>query len=175
LYKLCGEKGILSLLDNGHYHPTECVSDKISSMLLFNERIALHVTRPVRWDSDHVVLFDDETKEIAQEIIRSNAVDRIFIGLDFFDSSINRIFAWVVGMRNLQKALLYALLMPNENLASLQMEGNFTKLMMFQEELKFYPFADVWHYFCMQNEVPIRANWFKEIETYEIDVLSKRN
>lgn len=166
--------GILSLLDNGHYHPTEVVSDKIPSMLLFNEKIALHITRPVRWDSDHVVLLDDETKEIAKEIVRNNAIDRVFIGLDFFDASINRISAWVVGMRNMQKALLYALLTPNEKLAELQNSGQLTKLMMQQEEIKTYPFGDVWDYFCETNGVPIKEAWFDEVTRYETDVLSKR-
>ena len=113
------KNNILYLLDNGHFHPTEMVSDKISSMLLFFDKVALHVTRPVRWDSDHVVLLDDETKEIAKEIIR-NGEENIILGLDFFDASINRISAWVVGMRNMQKALLNALLSPDENLAKLQ-------------------------------------------------------
>ncbi|MEG0565986.1 MAG: L-rhamnose isomerase [Hungatella sp.] len=164
---------ILCLLDNGHYHPTEVVSDKISSMLLFFDQVALHVTRPVRWDSDHVVLFDDETREIAKEIIR-NGSERVLLALDFFDASINRISAWVVGMRNMQKALLYALLQPNTALAKLQEERNFTKLMMMQEELKCYPFGDVWNYFCEMNGVPAKEDWFEEVIKYEKDVLSKR-
>lgn len=166
--------GILSLMDNGHYHPTEVVSDKIPSMLLFNERIALHVTRGVRWDSDHVVILDDETKEIAKEIVRNNALDRVFIALDYFDASINRISAWVVGMRNMQKALLSALLTPNEEFKRLQDEGNTTKLMAYMEELKTYPFGDVWNYFCEKNGVPVGTEWFEEIEKYEQDVLLKR-
>lgn len=164
---------ILCLLDNGHYHPTELVSDKISSMLLFFDQVALHVTRPVRWDSDHVVLFDDETREIAKEIVR-NGADRVLLALDFFDASINRISAWVVGMRNMQKALLFALLQPNASLARLQEERNFTKLMMMQEELKCYPFGDVWNYFCEINGTPAKEDWFEEIVKYEEDVLSKR-
>lgn len=168
------QNGILCLLDNGHYHPTEMVSDKIPSMLLFNEKLALHVTRPVRWDSDHVVLFDDELKEIAKEIVRNDALNRVIIGLDFFDASINRVSAWVVGMRNMQKALMYAMLTPNKKLAALQNEGNFTELMMMQEELKFYPFADVWNYFCEINGVPAKEDWFKDVVSYEKDVLSKR-
>lgn len=165
---------ILCLLDNGHYHPTEVVSDKISSMLLFYDKLALHVTRPVRWDSDHVVIFDDETKEIAKEIVRNDALNRVIIGLDFFDASINRISAWVVGMRNMQKALLFALLAPSKKLAELQDKGSMTELMMIQEELKFYPFADVWNYFCEVNEVPVKEDWFIEVMKYEKDVLSKR-
>ena len=166
--------GILSLMDNGHYHPTEVVSDKIPAMLLFNEQLALHVTRPVRWDSDHVVLFDDETKEIAKEIVRNDALDRVFLGLDFFDASINRISAWVVGMRNMQKAFLFALLQPNDKLKELQNNGEFTELMMLQEELKLYPFGDVWNYFCGQCSVPEKEDWFKEVQQYENEVLSKR-
>lgn len=166
--------GILSLMDNGHYHPTEVVSDKIPAMLLFNEKLALHVTRPVRWDSDHVVLFDDETKEIAKEIVRNDAVHRVFLGLDFFDASINRISAWVVGMRNMQKAFLFALLQPNDKLKELQDNSEFTELMMLQEELKLYPFGDVWNYFCEQCKVPGKEDWFKEVQQYENEVLSKR-
>ena len=166
-------RGIMCLLDSGHFHPTEMISDKISSMLLFSDKIALHVSRPVRWDSDHVVLFDDETREIAKEIVR-NDPDRVLLALDFFDASINRICAWVVGMRNMQKALLYALLMPNEKLAKLQEERRFTELMMEQEELKTYPFGDVWDYFCQINQVPVKEQWFKEAEAYENEVLSKR-
>lgn len=167
-------RGILPLMDNGHYHPTEVVSDKISSMLLFHDRIALHVTRPVRWDSDHVVLFDDETKEIAKEIVRNGALDRVKVGLDFFDAGINRISAWVVGMRNFQKALLYALLTPNEMLAQYQEEGRLTEVMMQQEELKTYPFGDVWDYFCETQGVPVGESWFAEVQKYEKEVLSKR-
>ena len=164
---------ILCLLDNGHYHPTEVVSDKISSMLLFFQKVALHVTRPVRWDSDHVVLFDDETKEIAKEIVR-NGPERVLLALDFFDASINRISAWVVGMRNMQKSLLFALLQPNAKLAALQNNREFTELMMLQEELKLYPFGDVWNYFCKQMGVPEKEDWFAEVEAYERDVLLKR-
>lgn len=167
-------RGILPLMDNGHYHPTEVVSDKISSMLLFFDQIALHVTRPVRWDSDHVVLFDDETKEIAKEIVRNNALDRVKFGLDFFDASINRIAAWTIGMRNFQKALLYALLCPNEKLAALQEEGRLTEVLMLQEEMKTYPFGDVWDYFCESNGVPVRETWYEEVKKYEDEVLVKR-
>jgi L-rhamnose isomerase len=167
------QNDILCLLDSGHYHPTEVVSDKISSMLLFFDKVALHVTRPVRWDSDHVVLFDDETKEIAKEIIRGGS-DRVLLALDFFDASINRVSAWVVGMRNMQKALLNALLLPNEKLAQLQNSRSFTELMMLQEELKLYPIGDVWNYFCEINGVPAKEDWFKEVATYEKEVLLNR-
>ena len=164
---------ILCLLDSGHYHPTEVISDKISSMLLFFDKVALHVTRPVRWDSDHVVLFDDETKEIAKEIVRGGA-DRVLLALDFFDASINRLSAWVVGMRNMQKALLNALLLPNEKLSALQESRNFTELMMLQEELKLYPIGDVWNYFCELNGVPAKEDWFPQITAYEKEVLANR-
>ena len=168
------KNGVLCLLDNGHYHPTEVVSDKIPSMLLFSDKLALHVTRPVRWDSDHVVIFDDELKEIAKEIVRCNALDRVLIGLDYFDASINRVAAWVVGMRNMQKALLYALLTPHAALKKLQDSGDYTSLLAMQEELKTYPFADVWDHFCEMNNVPVRQNWLSDIRRYETDVLSKR-
>ena len=165
---------ILCLLDSGHYHPTEVVSDKISSMLLFFDKVALHVTRPVRWDSDHVVLFDDETRAIAGEIIRGGA-DRVLLALDFFDASINRISAWVVGMRNMQKALLNALLLPNARMAELQNNRQFTELMMLSEEMKTYPLGDVWDYFCEQNGAPVKEAWLEEVKRYEADVLAKRS
>lgn len=164
-------RNILPLMDNGHYHPTEMVSDKISSLLTFFPEIALHVTRPVRWDSDHVVLFDDETKEIAKEIVR-NGAHRVYIALDYFDASINRISAWAIGARNIQKALLNALLEPTETLKKLQNEGNFTKLLYLQEEIKTLPFGAVWEEYLKRENIP--ANWFEEIESYEKNVLSKR-
>ena len=169
------KNNILCLLDNGHYHPTEMVSDKIPSMLLFYDKLALHVTRPMRWDSDHVVLFDDETREIAKEIVRCDALDRVMIGLDYFDASINRVAAWVVGTRNMQKALLYALLMPHACLKKMQDEADYTDMMMQMEELKTYPFGDVWDYVCEQNSVPVKEDWMKVVRDYEKDVLSKRS
>lgn len=168
------KNGILSLMDNEHYHPTEVVSDKIASLLLFSDKIALHVTRPVRWDSDHVVLFDDETREIAKEIVRNDALDRVLLALDFFDASINRISAWTVGMRNMQKALLYALLSPNKQMKEMQDQNRFTELMMLQEEVKTYPFGAVWDYFCESQGVPVRETWFEEVKKYEEEVLSFR-
>ncbi len=168
------EKHLMPLMDTGHYHPTEMVSDKISSMLLFFNDIALHISRPVRWDSDHVVILDDETKEIAKEIVRNGALDRIHIALDFFDASINRIAAWTIGMRSLQKALLCALLNPNEKLKELQNDGKLTELMVMQEELKTYPFSDVWDYYCDTENVGYKEAWYGEVEKYEADVLSKR-
>ena len=138
-------KGITPLMDNGHYHPTEMVSDKISSMLLFHDKIALHITRPLRWDSDHVVLFDDETKEICREIVRCDALDRVFIATDFFDASINRIAAWVLGVRSVQKALLYALLQSHEKLQELQDKGDYTSLLVMQEGSRPHPLAIFGH------------------------------
>ena len=165
-------KGITPLMDNGHYHPTEVVSDKISSLLLFNEKIALHVTRSVRWDSDHVVIFDDETKEIAKEIVRNNALDRVFIATDYFDASINRISAWVTGVRNVQKSLLFALLQPETELKKLQDENNFTEIMYLQEEMKMMPIGEVWEEFLSRSGVV--SNYLAEVEKYENEVLLKR-
>ena len=165
-------KGITPLMDNGHYHPTEVVSDKISSLLLFNPKIALHITRAVRWDSDHVVIFDDETKEIAKEIVRNNALDRVFIATDYFDASINRISAWVTGIRNVQKALLFALLQPDAKLQKLQDENNFTEILYLQEEMKMMPLGEVWEEFLSREGVV--ANYLAEVKQYESEVLSKR-
>ena len=163
---------ICCLLDNGHYHPLEYVSDKIPALLAFYDKVALHVTRGVRWDSDHVVLFDDELKEIAKEIVRNDALDKVLIGLDYFDASINRISAWVTGERNMQKALLYALLTPNDAFRKLQDNGEFSELMARQEQLKTYPFGDVWNeYLRRQN---MNDDWFDEIKEYEKGVLLSR-
>lgn len=165
-------KGITPLMDNGHYHPTEVVSDKISSMLLFHKNLALHITRPMRWDSDHVVLFDDETREIAREIVRNDALDRVFIATDYFDASINRISAWVTGVRNVSKALLFALLQPNDYLKKMQDENRMTELMVAQEELKTAPFGDVWNEFLYREGV--ENNYFEIIDEYEKKVLVNR-
>lgn len=162
---------ITPLMDNGHYHPTELVSDKISSMLLFNDRLALHITRPMRWDSDHVVLFDDETREMMKEIVRADALGRVFLATDYFDASINRISAWVTGLHSVQKALLYALLEP-KTLKALQDANNFTELMVRQEELKTMPFGAVWEEYLRRENIP--QDYFAEIKRYEADVLSKR-
>ncbi len=166
--------GITPLMDNGHYHPTEVVSDKISSLLLFNEKIALHVTRAVRWDSDHVVILDDETKEIAKEIVRNDALDRVFIALDYFDASINRIAAWVVGGRNMQKALLSALLNPSKELAAYQDAANYTRMLAVSEELKTFPFGDVFDEYCRRVGAPVGMEWMEAVDKYEAEVLSKR-
>lgn len=163
---------ICCLLDNGHYHPLEYVSDKIPALLAFYDKVALHVTRGVRWDSDHVVLFEDELKEIAKEIVRNDALDKVLIGLDYFDASINRLSAWVVGERNMQKALLYALLTPNAALKKLQDNGEFTELMVRQEQLKTYPFGEVWEEYLIRQGM--NDEWFTEIKNYENGVLNKR-
>ena len=165
-------KGITPLMDNGHYHPTEMVSDKISSMLLFHDKIALHITRPMRWDSDHVILFDDETKEIAKEIVRNDALDRVFIATDYFDASINRISAWITGVRNVKKALLFALLEPNAKMQALQEENDITSLMVLQEEMKTAPFGAVWNeYLARENE---SVSYIDEVKKYEKEVLVNR-
>lgn len=163
---------ICCLLDNGHFHPTETVSDKISSMLAFYDKVALHITRGVRWDSDHVVLLEDEIKEIAKEIVRNNATDKVLIGLDYFDASINRIAAWVIGARNVQKALLLALLQPIEKLKKLQNDSKFTELMYLNEKLKELPFGDVWTKYLAQSN--IENDYLHTIKNYETEVLAKR-
>ncbi len=172
-YAAMNKDKCIPLMDNGHYHPTEVVSDKIPAMLVFFPEIALHITRPIRWDSDHVVLFDDETKEIAKEIVRCS-VERVHIALDYFDASINRISAWVTGYRNVQKALLFALLQPNKELKALQDSSNFTKLMVSQEEIKSLPFGEIWDEYCLRCGKPVDGQWFKEIEAYEKEVLEAR-
>ncbi len=163
----------IPLMDNGHYHPTEVVSDKIPALLAFFPEIALHITRPIRWDSDHVVLLDDETKEICKEIVRCGGLDgRVKIALDYFDASINRISAWTVGFRNVQKALLSALLTPD--MTEMQNENRWTELMVRAEELKTMPFGDVWNEYCKECGAPADGEWFETVEKYEKDVLSKR-
>ena len=166
-------RGICCLLDNGHYHPTEVVSDKIPSLLAFYDKVALHVTRGVRWDSDHVVLFEDELKEICKEIVRNGAADKVMIGLDYFDASINRISAWVVGERNMDKALLYALLQPDDTLKKMQDEANFTEQMVLQEEMKTLPYGDVWEEYLKRNNFA-GADWFDKVRDYERKVLKER-
>ena len=163
----------IPLMDNGHYHPTEVVSDKIPALLAFFPEIALHITRPIRWDSDHVVLLDDETKEICKEIVRCGGLEgRVKIALDYFDASINRISAWAVGMRNVQKGLLMALLTPD--LTKLQNENNWTELMVIQEEQKTLPFGAVWNEYCRRCNVPVDGQWFAAVKEYEKNVQLKR-
>ena len=167
-------RGIIPLMDNGHYHPTELVSDKISSMLCFAPKLALHVTRAVRWDSDHVIRLDDETREIAKEIVASGRMDDVCIALDYFDASINRIAAWVLGLRNFRKAMLIAMLTPHAELAKLQAEGKFTELMLLQESYKEYPWGAVWAEYCERCCVKAGDEWYAEVKDYEEKVLTKR-
>ncbi len=164
----------LLCLDAGHFHPTEMISEKISSMLLFLPGLLLHVSRPVRWDSDHVVILDDELIAIAKEIVRSGKLDRIHIGLDFFDASINRIAAWTIGMRSMIKALLIALLEPTDKLKALEASGDFTARLALLEELKTLPISAVWDYYCAQANVPVGPAWIDEVKAYEKSVLAKR-
>lgn len=165
----------MPLMDNGHYHPTEVVSDKIPALLAFFDELALHITRGVRWDSDHVVLFDDETKEMAKEIVRSDALDRVYMALDYFDASINRISAWATGFRSWQKALLSAMLTPNAMLKELQDTNQFGRLMTMQEAVKGLPFGDVWAYYCESCGVAGDFEFYDEVEKYEKEVLAKRS
>lgn len=172
-YAAMNKERCIPLMDNGHYHPTEVVSDKIPALLAFFPEIALHITRPIRWDSDHVVLLDDETREICKEIVRCGGLDgRVKIALDYFDASINRISAWVVGFRNVQKALLAALCTPD--FAAMQDEGNFTELMVISEELKTMPFGEIWNTYCRRCGAPADGEWFAAVKQYEAYVLSKR-
>lgn len=166
--------GCLPLMDNGHYHPTEVVSDKIPALLCFFPEIALHITRGIRWDSDHVLTFDDETREMAKEIVRCDALDRVYMALDYFDASINRVAAWTVGFRSWQKALLSALCTPNAALKALQDENRLTELFVMHEELKTLPFGAVWDEYCESCGIPAGAKWFEEVEKYEKEVLLKR-
>ena len=172
-YAAFNKEKCIPLMDNGHYHPTEVVSDKIPALLAFFPEIALHVTRPIRWDSDHVVLFDDETKEICREIVRCGA-ERVHIALDYFDASINRLSAWAIGFRNLQKSLLFALLQPNEELKALQDNNDWTKLMVVQEELKTAPFGEIWDEYCRRCSVPVDGVWYGTVKDYEKKVLEVR-
>lgn len=164
----------LICLDAGHFHPTEVISNKLSSLALFSKGIMLHVSRPVRWDSDHVVIMDDELQEIGKELVRNHLLEKTAIGLDFFDATINRIAAWAIGTRNTQKALLKAMLEPIEELKEAELNFDFTKRLAFTEELKDFPYADVWNYFCEINNVPVGMDWYQEVLQYEKDVQSKR-
>ena len=161
-------------LDAGHFHPTEVISDKVSSVLLYTKELLLHVSRPVRWDSDHVVILDDELQNIAHALVRPGLLDRTHIGLDFFDASINRIAAWTIGTRNMEKALLMAMLEPTEKMLEMELAGDYTSRLAMMEELKTYPFAAVWDYYCMTNGVPVREEWLTAVKEYERDILSKR-
>ncbi|MFW9873778.1 MAG: L-rhamnose isomerase [Candidatus Thorarchaeota archaeon] len=161
-------------LDTGHFHPTETVGDKISAILPFIPELMLHISRGIRWDSDHVVILSDDVIQLAEEIIRSKALDKIHLALDYFDPSINRISAWVIGVRAVQKSLLYALLQPWEILKEYEEKGQYFQRLAFLEELKTLPYGSVWDYFCLMNNVPIGYNWIKDIENYERDILKKR-
>ena len=165
---------ILLTLDSGHFHPTETISDKISSLLLYLDEMLLHVSRGVRWDSDHVVTFTDELQAIAKEVVRNNALSRVHIGLDYFDASINRVAAWVIGARNTLKAFLFALLEPVENLKLAERAGDFSKRLALLEEIKAMPFSSVWDYYCQTKDVPVGISFMSEIETYEQEELLKR-
>lgn len=161
-------------LDAGHFHPTEVISDKISALMPFIQDFLLHVSRPVRWDSDHVVLLDDETQNIAYEIIRQNLIDRVHIGLDFFDATINRIAAWVIGTRNMKKCLLKALLEPQKQLKEAEDKRDFTTRLAFLEEEKSLPWQAVWDMYCEKNNVATSISWLEEVKKYESEVLTKR-
>ena len=166
----------LLTLDAGHYHPTETISEKISSVLLFCPGLLLHVSRPVRWDSDHVVLLDDELMAIAKELVRSGKLhDKIHIGLDYFDASINRVAAWVIGMRNMIKALLIALLEPTATLRQAELDRDYTRRLALMEELKSLPWAAVWDHYCEKQGVPVGGAWFDEVRRYESTVLAERD
>lgn len=164
----------LICLDAGHFHPTEVISNKLTSLALFSKGIMLHVSRPVRWDSDHVVIMDDELQEIGKELVRNDLLGKTAIGLDFFDATINRIAAWAIGTRNTQKSLLKAMLEPIAELKEAERNFDFTKRIAFTEELKDFPYADVWNYFCEINNVPVGMDWYQEVLQYEKEVLSKR-
>ena len=167
-------RGTMLCLDAGHFHPTEVVSDKLSAVFQFVDRVLLHVSRPMRWDSDHVVLFDDELQAIANELVRGGMLDRTAIGLDYFDASINRIAAWVIGMRNMRKALLKAMLEPTTKLKSAETTGDYALRMALFEEHKTSPWAAVWNHYCESRNVPVGAAWFDVVKAYERDVLAKR-
>jgi L-rhamnose isomerase len=167
-------RNILLTLDSGHFHPTETIADKISSLLLFLDQLLLHVSRGVRWDSDHVVTFNDDLQAIAQEVVRNEALERIHIGLDYFDASINRVAAWTIGSRNTLRALLVALLEPQELLKKFEVKGDFSSRLALQEELKAFPAGAVWDYYCMQQNVPVGMAFMDVIKDYEKKELSKR-
>lgn len=167
-------RGTALCLDAGHFHPTEVISDKISSAILYVPRLLLHVSRPVRWDSDHVVLLDDETQAIAHEIVRHKLLNRVHIGLDFFDASINRIAAWVIGTRNMKKALLRALLEPTETLRTLEQNGDYTARLALLEEQKSLPWQAVWEHYCQRHDVIPGSEWLQQVRQYEETILTQR-
>jgi len=164
----------LVCLDAGHYHPTENMSDKISSVLCFVPEILLHVSRGVRWDSDHVVILNDDLQAIAQELVRGDYLGRTHIGLDYFDASINRVAAWVIGARNMLRALCFAMLEPHARYKKLEREGDYTARLALMEEAKTLPFGAVWDYYCLKQNAPVGTAWLEEIKRYEKNVLSHR-
>ncbi|MBP3961693.1 L-rhamnose isomerase [Paenibacillus lignilyticus] len=164
----------LICLDAGHFHPTEVISNKLSAISLFTDGILLHVSRPMRWDSDHVVTMDDELIDIGRELVRGDLLSKTHIGLDFFDASINRVAAWVIGTRNTIKALMRAMLDPVEALRQAELDGDYTTRLALQEEFKSYPFGAVWDYYCEKNGVPVREAWLAEVKAYEQAVLLQR-
>jgi L-rhamnose isomerase len=164
----------LVTLDAGHYHPTEVLADKISSVLTFVDEILLHVSRGVRWDSDHVIILNDDLLSIAQELVRGNYLNRTHIGLDYFDASINRLAAWIIGMRNMLRALCIAMLEPGGTLRKLEENGDYTSRLALMEELKTLPFGAVWDYYCLEQNVPVGMEWMAEVKKYETNVQSKR-
>lgn len=168
-------RNILWTIDSGHFHPTEDPADKFAAVAPFGQGLLLHVTRPVRWDSDHVVIMDDALQRIAETIVNNDLLSTTHIGLDFFDATINRVAAWVIGTRNTIKAILMALLSPVETLKEIEMNRDYTKRLAMTEELKSLPFSAVWDYYCLQNNVPIGTEWIAEVEAYEQEVLSKRS
>jgi len=168
------ENNTLLCLDTGHFHPTEKISDKISSLLCYINGLVFHISRGVRWDSDHVVILSDEVRELALEIVRGEFLDRVFIGLDFFDASINRVAAWIIGTRSVIKALLYALLEPWKKLRESEICGDFTSRLALMEEIKTLPFGAVWDYYCLQQVVPVGMRWLNEVKKYEKNVLAAR-
>ena len=169
-----GENNLLLCLDSGHFHPTEVISDKLSAVLLYVDEVLLHVSRGVRWDSDHVVTLSDELQAIAQEIVRGDFLQRVHIGLDFFDASINRVAAWVIGTRNAIRSLLLALLEPAAKMRTLEVAGDYTTRLALLEELKGMPFGAVWDYYCLRQDVPVGIGFMDEIKSYEAGVLAER-
>lgn len=167
--------GKLLCLDMGHFHPTESVADKISALLVHLDGLLLHVSRGIRWDSDHVVTLNDDLQALAHEVVRCGVLNRVHIALDYFDASINRVAAWTIGMRNMQKALLVALLEPVEKLRELEREGDNTGRLALMEDAKMLPAAAVWDLFCKRANVPVGADWIREVKEYEKRVLSKRS
>jgi L-rhamnose isomerase len=168
-------QNLMLCLDMGHFHPTESVADKISAILQFHQELLIHVSRGVRWDSDHVVILDAPVQDLAHEIVRGRSLGRVHLALDFMDGSINRVAAWVTGARAVLKAMLIALLEPTQDLVALESEGNYTKRLILLEELKGMPFGAVWDAHCLREGVPVRQAWIPEIEEYEARVLSKRS